>query len=260
MRTRISIILSRFAGCYSITRSLRQSIRFALMSGRNGKTRIKLDGHEVWLRKNISDQEVFLATFLYGYHRCPVDLGPSPFIVDLGSNIGLTILDFKLQYPAAVIAGAELDMDNYELCLKNIEQLKNCSVMNTAIWKEDGWVHYDGKDTQSFAVSRESIHGREPVKSRSMESFLNELGIDPIDYLKMDIEGGEYAVFLESSELSWLQKIKYLSIEVHDTPGIDKVSGAEKLKKELEKHNFLVFKYSQHWSSLFAVHKSQIPA
>src|ERR1051326_244812 len=96
-----------FSGCYSLTGSLRQSVRFALMLGTKGKTFVKLGETCIALRANRIDQDVFLATFLHQYHRSPFHLGVDPFIVDLGCNIGLTMVDFKRQYPEATVVGVE---------------------------------------------------------------------------------------------------------------------------------------------------------
>lgn len=207
------------------------------------------------MRKNETDQEVFLTTFVEGYHRSPIDLGKSPVIIDLGSNIGLTIVDFKRQYPSATIIGVEMDKDNYELCKINISQFTNCTVLQAAIWKENGTINYKGENEQSYAVEKDSFGNSGLVRSMTMDSLLKENNIGKVDYLKMDIEGAESAVLLESTSKAWLKHVKYLSIEVHDLPGMSNTVLAKNLAIELEANQFIVYKSALHFSSLFAINK-----
>ncbi len=260
MAGRLTTILTRFKGCYAITRNIWHSLRFAAMKPRNGKTLVKVNGRKVWLRNNKTDQQVFFDTFLHQYHRPPVRLEQHPTIVDLGSNIGLTIIDLKLQYPDARIIGAEPDRDNYETCLQNIAGLKDCEVVQAAIWKSDGVVRYGGTDEQSYSVNDESVTTKGISPSMTMDSFIEQNKIGQIDYLKMDIEGAEYAILLDCKNKNWLQKLKYLSIEVHDTPALNKETGMEKLVSELENNHFQVTRSATHWSSLFAINKNSLKA
>jgi FkbM family methyltransferase len=209
----------------------------------------------ILLRKNETDQEVFIATFVEHYHRSPIDLGPSPLIIDLGSNIGLTIVDFKHHYPLARVFGVEMDKDNYELCKINISRLTNCTLLQAAIWKENGFINYKGKDEQSYAVEKDSFGNSGVVCCMTMDSLLKENNIVKVDYLKMDIEGAEKVLLLESTTKEWLKKIKYLSIEVHSLPEMNNTVLFKSLKTELEANQFIVYKSAMHFSSLFAINK-----
>jgi len=257
MGGRIRTILTLFSGCYCVTRGIWQSLHFAFMPRNRHASRIKLnDKLSVLLRNNKTDQEVFLAAFLHQYHRSPIDLGKAAVIVDLGSNIGLTIVDFKLQYPFARIIGVEMDKDNFDLCKINTAQFIDCTPLHAAIWKENGFISYQGKDEQSYAVvEQNSFNDKRSVRSITIDDVLKENKISIVDYLKMDIEGSEKAVLLESTAKKWLQQVKYLSIEVHDLPGMDKKILFENLKTELEANQFQVYKSALHWSSLFAINK-----
>jgi FkbM family methyltransferase len=261
MGGRLRSILSLFSGCYIVTSGIWQSLHFALMPRNRRTSRIKLnDKLSVMLRNNKTDQEGFLAAFLHQYHRSPVDLGKTPVIVDLGSNIGLTIVDFKRQYPLARIIGVEMDKGNFDLCNINIAQFTDCISTHAAIWKENGFISYQGKDEQSYAVEATSFGHKGLVRSIIMDDILKENKITVVDYLKMDIEGSEKAVLLESTAKTWLRKVKYLSIEVHDLPGLNKTILFENLKTDLESNQFQVYKSTLHWSSLFAINKLLVPA
>ena len=256
MASRLVKILTRFSGCFYVTRSLIQSIYFALKLGRNEKSSIKFNkNHVLQLRKNESDQEVFLTTFVDQYHRSPFDLGQTPVIVDLGSNIGLTMVDFKQQYPFARIVGVEMDKENYECCKVNISQFSDCTVLNAAVWKENGSINYKGENEQSYSVEKTSFGSGGMVPCITMDELFKENAIVKADYIKMDIEGAEKAILLESTSKKWLQQVRYLSLELHDLPDMDNIVLSKNIKMELEANQFIVYKLAKHWSSLFAINK-----
>jgi FkbM family methyltransferase len=254
MVNRIRKILTRFSGCYNTNRRFFDSVRFSLKLGKDGYTRIRItQNQEIYLRKNESDQEVFLTTFVDQFHRSPIHLGKSPVIVDLGCNIGLTIIDFKLNYPDARVIGVEMDKANFDLCKQNIQGLAHCEVVNAAIWKQEGVINYTGENEQSYAVSENSTTFNDSAKCITMQSLIVTYNLGQIDYIKMDIEGAEKSIILDAESIEWLENVKYLSIELHDLPDINNTGLAKSLTAVLEKRNFLVYKDAKHWSSIFAI-------
>ena len=59
----------------------------------------------------------------------------SPYIIDCGSHIGLSILYFKYLYSKAKILGFEPNFENYKILQKNIKRnnLTGVKVINTAL-------------------------------------------------------------------------------------------------------------------------------
>jgi len=257
MVSRLKNIFNQFQICYTITGSWRQSLRFILTGNGTGTFAIRFKNKKIYLRKKTTDKEVFFDTFYHGYHRSTVDIGASPVIIDMGSNIGLTIIDFAIQYPGATIIGVEADFDNYSICKNNISDLPNCTITHAAVWKADTQVYCGGKDAQSIFIQKnpDDTHFQK-IRGVSINTLLTENSISQVDYLKMDIEGSEYPVLLDPSDKNWLNNVKFISVEVHDTPEISKEEGIKLLIEELEKNNFMVKKSKNHWSSFFAINKS----
>ena len=57
---------------------------------------------------------------------------------------------------------------------------------------------------------------------------MSSYGIERIKLLKVDIEGGEFAVLSEDEDLAWLQRVDQLALEIHPsfgdaTPLIDRI-------------------------------------
>jgi FkbM family methyltransferase len=69
----------------------------------------------------------------------------------------------------------------------------------------------------------------------SMRDLLSKYRIDRVDLLKMDIEGGEFAVLAADEDLRWLAQVDQIVLEVHRDHG-DTVALVERLRR----HGFAV--------------------
>ena len=138
--------------------------------------------------------------------------GTAPKILDLGANIGLSVLFFKMCYPEALIVAFEPDPVIFECLNYNVtnNQLSNVTLHQAAIWKEDGHLSFsaDGADGGSLVTpeSAKSIPVRAVSFSKTLES-------QDFDFLKMDIEGAENDVFFESEP--YLDQFSQVFLEYH---------------------------------------------
>src|SRR5215469_16819459 len=84
--------------------------------GRSVELRLKcLDGSSVLCRSGSSDPNVLWDTFHGAAHLPRRDLPPLATIVDLGCNVGYTLLHFASLYPAARLIGVEPDPGNMSI-------------------------------------------------------------------------------------------------------------------------------------------------
>jgi hypothetical protein len=60
---------------------------------------------------------------------------------------------------------------------------------------------------------------------------MKKYGLPEIDFLKMDIEGGEKVLFANCE--NWIRKIKCIAIEIHPS-----VFGRSDLQKLMKEHDF----------------------
>jgi FkbM family methyltransferase len=72
----------------------------------------------------------------------------------------------------------------------------------------------DGPGSSVFGGG--SAFGRVEVQIRDVIGVLDELGIDAIDLLKINIEGGEYDLLDRLDEAGWLPRIRLLLIQFHE--------------------------------------------
>lgn len=153
-------------------------------------------------------------------------------------------MHFKKLYPDAQIFGVEMDEGNFNLAIQNTRNLSDCTIIHAAIWNKTGVVGYTGTDAQSFQC--QDIPGVQSVTvpSISLDDLIRKYSIDNIDYLKMDIEGAEAAVF--EGECRWLDVVKSINIEIHH--GLPMSFFIEKLTL----HGFICRLSKTHWSAILA--------
>ena len=146
---------------------------------------------------------------------------PAPFILDCGSNIGMSVLYFKQLYAGCRIIAFEPDRQTFNVLQWNVQhnQLKNVELHNQAIYSTDGFIEFysDPAHPGSLAMStaRERFPGREVDSQRVEAVRLSPFIQEDVDLLKMDIEGAEGAVMLELAEASKLRQIKQIFLEYH---------------------------------------------
>jgi len=149
-------------------------------------------------RSNKIDLGTLIATFTHGFHKPPIlkDFNPK-VILDFGSNIGSTLVDFTTNYPESRIFGFEMDAENFKLAQYNTRNFKNIKVSNIAIWARDETIFYNNtirEDGYQILGSGHDLNNIS-VTAMSVMSILNKFNILHVDYLKMDIEGAERNIF-----------------------------------------------------------------
>lgn len=73
-----------------------------------------------WFPRPTSSSIADCYVFHDQYHLAPGRLPDRPVILDLGSNIGCTIVHYKYLYGGSRIIGVEMDEGNYELAKRNV--------------------------------------------------------------------------------------------------------------------------------------------
>lgn len=177
-----------------------------------------LGGRPVLCRPGTTDSKVLWDTFYHQHHRPPRRPGAVRTIVDLGANVGYTVLDLASQFPNARIIAVEMDSANADLCRRNIRNLEpRCRLVQAAVWTENGTIQYAGDEAWSLSVSQSASHDerakQRTAPARLLESIFDEFNLDTVDYLKMDIEGTEAAVL--RSPAAWADRVRIIKAELH---------------------------------------------
>lgn len=137
----------------------------------------------------------------------------SPRILDLGANIGLSVLYFKQLYPQAIITALEADPAIYSHLVKNVHGngFADVTLLNAAAWSCDATLAFMSDGADGGRIIRQELGGTCSVRAIDVVPLL--LG-EQIDLLKMDIEGAETDVLHACR--NHLNGVKRIFVEYHE--------------------------------------------
>jgi FkbM family methyltransferase len=134
-------------------------------------------------------------------------------IFDAGGNIGAFSLYALLTHPSAKVITVEPSAHTFsrlETTVRAHGVADRCTCIRAAVGGTNGITRIMDSGPSQF---RSVGHDGEPVRQATLESLLPE-GDDPIDYLKMDVEGAEYDA-LGQAPLQVLRRIRKIGLEYH---------------------------------------------
>ncbi|HVB38144.1 MAG TPA: FkbM family methyltransferase [Vicinamibacterales bacterium] len=140
---------------------------------------------------------------------------PDPRILDCGANVGLASLYFKRLYPSARITAYEADPAICTILGENLRAngATDVEVVNAAVWTAAGSVAFrcEGADSGAIdALAGTTTGTRREVPAVRLRSLLGE----PIDVLKLDIEGAERVVLEDCADL--IGRVPVLLLDLHE--------------------------------------------
>jgi FkbM family methyltransferase len=183
------------------------------------------DGLTITMRRNYGDASTLSEIFLEDcYVRDLTPLPPNPVVIDVGGFIGDFSLYAVKRLNARRVIVCEPSPRNWALLLKNIANNgyeDRIDPVNKAV--TDGGIammNIDAPDECQCMVSAYSA-SEEPltaVPGISLGQLLRDHAVESVDLLKIDCEGGEYAI-LESTPADVLSRIRTIVFEYHDIDG-----------------------------------------
>ena len=149
------------------------------------------------------------------YFRAETD---SPLIFDCGANIGMSTPYFKWLFPKSRIRCFEPDPYTYQTLNKNIanNRLELITTFQCALWDEEKKLDFfiDSKrpaTTVMSAFPERGVTQAIEVSAEKLSKFITE----PVDFLKLDVEGAETRVVQELVQSRKIALVKQMVIEYH---------------------------------------------
>lgn len=210
--------------------------------------RLHWHGRTIYYRPGTTDplvlQQVLLKTGRKAEYYLPPGFQPA-VIVDVGSNIGASILYFHHQYPNATIIGFEPHPATFAVLQKNVENLRNVTVFNCGLGAAPAQIELPDEAINFGAFStkgrrRPQVDPSKTVRCeiRTLDTVMRELGISRIDLIKIDCEGAEADVFAGLSP-PVLEQCQWIVGELHDASGFELLARlAQRFDLDLKKRLF----------------------
>lgn len=180
----------------------------------------RLLDYDIWINDvsnfNILRKDIFQKRI---YHfQSPVT---DPVILDCGANIGMSVLYFKHQVPDARVIAFEPDPTIAPYLEENVRRngLKDVTIVRAALAEQEGTtaLHSDGRYGSTIITTSDDAapaqSQRYDVRTVRLWDYLDQ----PVDFLKMNIEGAEWRVLSDSAER--LRSIRSMVVEYHHVPG-----------------------------------------
>jgi FkbM family methyltransferase len=185
----------------------------------------------VWIREGTSDTAVLEQIFYteefnistapqFAWVKAAYDralaAGETPLIIDCGANIGLSALYFASRLPEARIVGIEPAGDNVELALRNTAHNPLIEIVQAAVHDTETRLEIVNPQAEKFAyqVRQATAPTSLSVEAVTISSIMQRYGAKRNLIVKVDIEGGEHALF--RSNTGWLDHTDLLIVETHD--------------------------------------------
>lgn len=195
----------------------------------DGCVQIEYDGRTLLLRPGTTDFLVFAEVFLHDEYCVRQSGRAFGTVIDLGANVGMFSCAI-LPHAERVIA-VEAVAENYRQAVRNVTANggRARDVLHRAIAADSGRpvrIYHNPRNTGGHSTapewaqrSGETPAGQdfESVETISLADLLDARGVACADFLKCDIEGAEYDLFLKTP-LDVLARVAEMAMEVHVSP------------------------------------------
>ncbi len=175
---------------------------------RNEAATLRFRGHDL----TICDAASFLHTFEEIFLRRIYDFNtdaPLPFVIDAGANIGLASIFFKELLPESRVIAIEPDPAICRLLRGNLaaQQCSDVEIVEAAVSDRTGHVSFQS-DGATGGRTGETGAGIE-VDAIALVDLL----VQPVTFLKIDIEGAELEVLRSCADR--LSRVENMFVEFH---------------------------------------------
>jgi FkbM family methyltransferase len=168
-----------------------------------------------------------------------------PTIVDVGANVGVSVIFFKRRFPAAQVIALEPDSKVYSYLQRNLRnnRISGVTAYDAAAWVKEGSMFFSADGADGGHLSCVDGRGVSTVRTIDLPSLLRDIDVD---LLKIDIEGAEAIVVPACREA--LARVRRIFVEYHSVAGEPQVLAT--LLTVLREAGFRIHVHSVHASDM----------
>lgn len=212
------------------SRSLRFTADIASQPKTKSVARLRWSGRDIFYRAGSTDPFVIYQVLLRrgkkAEYYVPSGIRPK-VILDIGANIGASIIYFHEKFPDAQIFGFEPHPGTFQILQQNVAHLRGVTVFDYGLGatrqrivaRADN-VNFGAFNTQGDFKDRGQAAAPVECEVRRLDDVLRELRITDVDLIKIDCEGAETEIFSTLSD-DILNRCQWIVGEMHDHTGFE---------------------------------------
>src|SRR3989344_1740527 len=184
--------------------------------------------------RDMADITTVAAIFAQDEYASDISRDKVKTILDLGSNIGVSVAYFRMRYPRAHIYAVEADSTNFKRLKENCKDMNNVTLIHGAIGDKTGPIEFHSNESSvsGSLYKREGDMNATVIDGFKIDDLVSRYHIGHIDILKFDIEGAEFDAFKVSPRA--LRETNIAMGEVHPDIGNRSADDFIKLFAEYE--------------------------
>ena len=144
-----------------------------------------------------------------------VDVDDRSVVLDVGAYSGEWSEQVSQRYGSTVFA-FEPDPTSFPKLVERLAKHRNARALNYGLGGHDQAASLALAGPGSSIYGANGAFGAAKVQIRDVALVLDELGIDRVDLIKINVEGGEYDLFDRLIETSWLHRMRLVSVQFHE--------------------------------------------
>ena len=192
------------------------------LGNKNEEKEIILKDGTKCIMRNKSDAVAFFENFILEVNDLEkiVEIEQNDVVIDIGAHVGYFTLYAAKKAQNGKVISFEPTKESF-LVLKNnvkINNFQNIIINNLAVAeiskKRTFFVDKKYGISNTFYDSNPNLE-KEIVQTTTLDGIYKKFNLAKIDFLKMDCEGAEFEIILNTST-EVLKKIKKISVEVHE--------------------------------------------
>jgi len=171
-------------------------------------------------------------------------INENDFVIDIGANIGETLLNFAKVNSTGHCLGFEPVPYIFEKLKHNIglNNFKNITIENLAISdiEEDLSFYFPtNNNSGGISLSKSNEKADQIVKAITLDSYVEDKKLDSIDFIKIDVEGFEYNV-LKGAKQTIIKYRPKMFIELGNNILLRQGSSSQQVVKFLESYSYQI--------------------
>lgn len=179
--------------------------------------------------------------------RLDYSLNKSSVVFDVGGYLGDYAEAVSAKYGCHVYLFEPVPVF-YERCVTRFKGNQSVKCLNYGLSSRSGWFEINLNNDESSFKRNEEGCTTQRAEIRSVSEAVSELGVQTIDLIKINIEGGEFDLLPAMIESGMIRQVKYIQIQFHNF-----VEGAagnrHQIRKSLEKTHREMWNYEFVWES-----------